>query len=115
MRLNKRALLCLCVLFPIVSCTTHVYRPMKGEFSAGYKEVAIGDSKYRLITVAHSGSLAKSFWHRRANELCGPDYTHNIYKASRPTMHYGAYGANPGLFQLEGTLTCNEPIDNYIL
>lgn len=99
------------VAVPVLLTACVEYKPMVNDngYNRGFKEITVDDGSYVLTFVGLTADSCKSFWHKRASELCaGNQYEYNIYKAIRSTVHNGYSGGSSGAFRMEGTLTCKD-------
>lgn len=108
----------LAVALLLAGCATPiVYGPISETSAFGYRDTRNADGSYTVLVVAASAAMAHEFWDRRAHELCGEDFTKNIFRAQIPVYSYTGYASNGysggaytedryGAFNLEGYLHC---------
>lgn len=106
--LPLRAVMAIAAAMLLASCASEGYGQLgtKTNHNVGFRETPQPDGSYVLYVNAGTAADAKTFWERRAAELCADGYEKNIYSANRPTVLYDRSGGRPGSFQLEGRLSC---------
>jgi hypothetical protein len=111
-RAASRAAVLVLTLTTLGGCQTPIaYGPLDGEQTPiyGYRDAETRAGAYTVTIIALGGDPVSvhAMWDRRARELCGSaEYQKKLYRAERPTTHYGYHGGAPGNMILEGFLHC---------
>jgi hypothetical protein len=107
----------------LAACATPIqYGALSEGHGYGYRDTQNADGSYTVLAIAPGDAMARQFWDRRAQELCGgTDFHKNIFRAEVPVVSttgyapsaYGAAGTGGsytssahGAFYLEGYLHC---------
>lgn len=106
----------------LAACATPIqYGALSEGHGYGYRETQNADGSYTVLAVAPGDAMAREFWDRRAQELCGgTDFHKNIFRAEVPVVTTQGYAPSAypggvggsytswahGAFYLEGYLRC---------
>ncbi|MFT3726745.1 MAG: hypothetical protein QM759_02845 [Terricaulis sp.] len=121
-KIRKLAAWVLCASTLAACATPITYGALSAGNGYGYRDTHNADGSYTILVVAPNDAMAREFWDKRAQELCGgTDFHKNIFRAEvpvvmsqgyAPSAYPGGYGGSytswaHGAFNMEGYLHCN--------